>query len=75
MKETVDIFKDLSHMIGCDDISDLRFEPYLEQAKEYITHIDLNCYPVTQIADLYHYLGMSTELDELVKQYGFLQKE
>lgn len=52
----MDIFEILTKQTGCAFISDLRFEPYLSSAREYVREYDLGNYPLAVLKDLSAYL-------------------
>ena len=51
-----DIFEDLRSIVRCDDISDLRFEPFNTQAKLMFFELDLNKYSKKDILEIIKYL-------------------
>lgn len=51
-----DLFEDLYILVGCEYISDMKFEPYLSKAKKALQTMNLSVYPQQQLDDLHMYL-------------------
>ncbi|MBQ9938110.1 MAG: hypothetical protein IJO96_01110 [Oscillospiraceae bacterium] len=51
----MDIFEKLKEAVGCDNISDLRFEPYLTKAKELLKEMDITKCSVAALNDISDY--------------------
>ena len=52
----MDIFEKLKSELNCENISDLRFEPYLSRAKESVRHMELGSLSTAMLKDLVEYL-------------------
>ncbi len=63
-----DVFEDLQSKIGCDYITDMKYSPYYEAAKRYVTWLDLREYPLRQLSDLAEYLYATKEQFETYEQ-------
>lgn len=49
------VFEELKDNLGCEYISDLRFEPYCTKAKLVIKTLDIGNYSFTELNDLTDY--------------------
>lgn len=59
--EKGDLFETLAVMVGCDYVSDLRFEPYNSRAKKYLKgSFGFDLYSVGELEDLYCYVYSRT---------------
>jgi hypothetical protein len=56
MNKNLDIFEFLKYILGCEYISDLKFEPYNTKAKIILKFLNLKKYPKNQIRDIFKYL-------------------
>ena len=52
----MDIFKKLKMIVGCEYISDLRFDCIHQRACKEICNMSLYPYPKSQLEDMAHYL-------------------
>ena len=55
-KEDADLLELLKHTIGCEYISDLKFEPYNNRAKLILNQLNLDEYPSKQLEDVFEYI-------------------
>ena len=51
-----DLFEEVKTTVGCDYISDLRFEPYNSHAKKLMSVCDIDGLPLHTLSDLASYL-------------------
>ena len=51
-----DLFEDLKAKLGCEYISDLRYDPWIKQARKEIIKLDLSKYSLFELADAAEYL-------------------
>lgn len=51
-----DLFEDLKSIVRCEYISDMRYSPWIELARNAITWIDLNEYSLFELNDAAEYL-------------------
>lgn len=63
-----DLLEDIRTIIGCEFISDLRYEPFNNRARKLISILDLESYPFADITDAVSYLFFSEGLFENVQQ-------
>lgn len=54
--ENRDLFEELKRIVRCEYISDLRFSPWLEQARKAIAQMDLDGYSLFALSDIAEYL-------------------
>jgi len=52
----MDIFEKLKSILGCNYISDLRFDPYCDKAKELIKTLDIENCSFAELNDVANYL-------------------
>lgn len=52
----MDVFEKLKEAIGCDYISDLRFEPHLTKAKELLKAMEIEKCSYAELNDIADYL-------------------
>ena len=71
----MDIFEYLRSMLGCQCISDLRFEPYKIRAQRLLQTIPLQGYSLEVLSDLAEYLYDGENRFETMPQaIAFLQR-
>lgn len=51
-----DVFETLKNIIGCEYISDMKFEPYRTKAKEALKSMKLSALSLSELKDLVMYL-------------------
>ena len=72
-KET-DLFEELQQELGCMYISDMRFSPYQERAKELMRNRPLNIYSLRMLSDAAEYLyRRNTPFNSLEQAEGFFR--
>lgn len=69
----MDIYEVLKKKIGCEYISDLRYEPYNTKAKEWMKDLDIERLSVSELNDIAEYL-YGKELDSQEEAVSFLKK-
>ena len=53
------LLENLQQILGCEFISDLRFEPYYSKVIKLLTELNLNCYTLDDIISAKEYLNLS----------------
>lgn len=68
------LFEDLAHSVGCLYLSDMKYQPYNNNAKaKFRNYFSLEKYSLEELADLYRYLYNKerafTSYDEAAKAF------
>ncbi len=71
----MDMFEYLRKMLGCEYISDLRYEPYKTRAQRLLATVPLEGYPLEVLSDLAEYLYGSKNRFETIPQAIAFYKE
>lgn len=65
---TEDLLEDVRTVIGCEFITDLRYEPFNDRARKLMAVIDLELYPFPDVLDAVSYLFFSERHFEGIQQ-------
>lgn len=68
-----DIFETLKTTLGCEYISDMKFEPYRTKAKESLKSMELSALSLSELKDLVRYLYEKTDFkskDDILQYLG-----
>lgn len=68
-----DIFETLKNILGCEYISDMKFEPYRTKAKEALKSMDLSILSLSDLKDIAQYLYEKTDFkskDDILQYLG-----
>lgn len=68
-----DIFETLKNILGCEYISDMKFEPYRTKAKETLKSMDLSILSFSDLKDIAQYLYEKTDFkskDDILQYLG-----
>lgn len=68
-----DIFETLKNILGCEYISDMKFEPYRTKAKEALKSMELSILSLSDLKDIAQYLYEKTDFkskDDILQYLG-----
>ena len=68
-----DIFETLKNILGCEYISDMKFEPYRTKAKEVLKSMELSILSLSDLKDIAQYLYEKTDFkskDDILQYLG-----
>ena len=68
-----DIFETLKNTLGCEYISDMKFEPYRTKAKEVLKSMELSALSLSELKDLVRYLYEKADFksrDDILQYLG-----
>lgn len=68
-----DIFETLKNILGCEYISDMKFEPYRTKAKETLKSMELSILSLSDLKDIAQYLYEKTDFkskDDILQYLG-----
>ena len=68
-----DIFETLKNTLGCEYISDMKFEPYRTKAKEALKSMKLSILSLSELKDIAQYLYGKTDFksrDDILQYLG-----
>ncbi|MBE6884081.1 MAG: hypothetical protein E7487_05705 [Ruminococcaceae bacterium] len=68
----MDIFERLKNAVGCNYVSDLRFEPYCAKAKALLKNMEIESCSITELNDVSDYL-YGKRFDTADAAIGFLK--
>lgn len=68
-----DIFETLKNILGCEYISDMKFEPYRTKAKEALKSMEMSILSLSDLKDIAQYLYEKTDFkskDDILQYLG-----